>query len=191
VYELSKISIKEIDPLWAIIIISSISLLVAYITFGMLQSTGAFNNEKIQLGGAAAGFFAVFLLIHKSYSSQLDKSRADGVKKLEKELDEEKKKGKKPLTVNLKFDLPTEEAKDIQFKDCILEIFDENDQIIDLRKNIILTEGGELAWTFQLRDIEDSFKARLKIIDNKDREWGVNAFYLYAPYQITQIAKRR
>lgn len=190
-YKLNKISIKEIDPLWAIIIISSISLFVAYITFGMLKSTGAINNETIQLGGAAAGFFAVFILINRSYSSHLDKSRADGVKKLEKELEEEKKKKTKPLTVNLKFDVPVEEVKDIQFKDCILEIFDENDQIIDSRKNISLTEGGEGAWNIQLRDIEGDFSAHMKIIDNKDRVWEVNKFSLYVPYQTTRTAIRR
>gem|GEM_PF-6271176 len=188
---MNKISIKEIDPLWAIIIISSISLFVAYITFGMLKSTGAINNETIQLGGAAAGFFAVFILINRSYSSHLDKSRADGVKKLEKELEEEKKKKTKPLTVNLKFDVPVEEVKDIQFKDCILEIFDENDQIIDSRKNISLTEGGEGAWNIQLRDIEGDFSAHMKIIDNKDRVWEVNKFSLYVPYQTTRTAIRR
>lgn len=186
---MSKISIKEIDPLWAIIIISSISLLVAYITFGMLQSTGAFKDEKIQLGGAAAGFFAVFILIQKSYSSQLDKSRADVEKKLEKELEEEKKK-RKPLTVLLKFDPPIEEVRDIKFKDCILEVIDEKSKIIS-RDNISLTEGGEGAWYFQVRDIEEEWRARLKFFDNKDREWEVNPFSLYEPYQKQRTAIRR
>lgn len=64
---------KEIDPLWVIIIFSLISLFVAYITFGILQSTGVVKDERIQLGGAAAGFYAVFILFHLLYSSQMEK----------------------------------------------------------------------------------------------------------------------
>jgi len=74
-------NIKEIDPLWVIIIISLISLFVAYITFGILQSTGVAKDERIQLGGAAAGFVAVFALINYAYNLQMDKKR-----KTEKEI---------------------------------------------------------------------------------------------------------
>lgn len=86
-----QISIKEVGPLWAIIIISIISLLVAYITFGILQSTGTYNNGIIQLGGATVGYLVVFISIYKAYSSQMDKARKGRLGELEEKLERETK----------------------------------------------------------------------------------------------------
>lgn len=96
-----------------------------------------------------------------------------------------REKGKKPLTVNLKFNgLSAEDAKDLQFKESILELYDLDDKIS--KKSIVLTEGQMSldVWTFQISD--DSCKAGLKIIDTEDREWRVKPFYLTIPYVTTR-----
>jgi hypothetical protein len=63
------------DPLVAYTIIFFLCLFGAYITFGILSSTGFVKDERIQLGGAAAGFFAFFTLVSWRYSSEMKKVR--------------------------------------------------------------------------------------------------------------------
>lgn len=47
------------------------SLLAAYVLYGVLKSTGTFENKGAQLGGAAAGFVIVFLLSSSVFSNML------------------------------------------------------------------------------------------------------------------------
>lgn len=181
---------KEIDPLFAIIAIAFVSLIVAYITFGILGSTGAFTDEKFQLGGAVAGFFAVFWLIFRSYRKQMDKSNKVEISKLNEKL----RKEKKPLYVVLKFNqknlAPEEEIKDLEFEKSTLKII--NDKNIDKEsepEDIILTPGGEQAWFFRQYDVAPGDIAILEIIDSKKRKWK-SQFNLYEPYSITQELRR-
>ena len=47
-----------------------VSLIGAYVTFGLLESTGAIKDEKIQLGGAVAGFVILFYMLSNFYKTQ-------------------------------------------------------------------------------------------------------------------------
>jgi len=76
---------RDIHPLWAYIAISLLSLLVAYITFGILDSTGFIDDERIQLGGAAAGFIVIFMVVSRRYSSEMEKIRRERREMLEAE----------------------------------------------------------------------------------------------------------
>jgi hypothetical protein len=65
---------KTPSPLYAIFIYITIfaaSLLAAYVLYGVLGSTGAFESKGIQLGGAAAGFAAVLWLSDKIFHNLL------------------------------------------------------------------------------------------------------------------------
>jgi hypothetical protein len=52
-----------------IIIISGLALLVAVVTFGVLDSSGAFKNSAYDLGGAIVGFIATAFALNKFYGS--------------------------------------------------------------------------------------------------------------------------
>ncbi len=144
------------------------------------------------MGGAIAGFFAVFWLINRSYSKQMDKSRDVEIEKLN-EINEKLRTEKKPLNIVLKFnqdDLSSdEEIKDLKFEKSTLKII--NDKIGDKEppRDIILAPGGEQTWFFRHYNADPEDLAILEIVDNKKRKWE-SKFYLYAPYQITQELRR-
>ena len=75
------------EPLVAYTIIFFICLLGAYITFGILSSTGFVKDERMQLGGAAAGFFAFFTLVSWRYSSEMKKVREAEASREERDLE--------------------------------------------------------------------------------------------------------
>ena len=75
------------EPLVAYTIIFFICLLGAYITFGILSSTGFVKDERMQLGGAAAGFFAFFILVSWLYSSEMKKVREAEASREERDLE--------------------------------------------------------------------------------------------------------
>ncbi len=52
-----------------VIIIVSLSLLVAMVTFGILDSTGAIEKSSYKFGGAITGFLAAAVVINKIYGS--------------------------------------------------------------------------------------------------------------------------
>lgn len=58
---------RTIHPLVAISIVVGLSLGVAAVLFGVLESTGGFESKYGNFGGAAAGFFAAFLFLHRWY----------------------------------------------------------------------------------------------------------------------------
>jgi hypothetical protein len=172
-------------------------VLIVEVIFGIIATfSQGTDRTYLVVGMICLMFFLVGIVAFLSYKRPgVLTGEPDKIKKLEEQLEEVKKKAKKPLTINLKFDLPVEEAKNLQFKESTVDIYDEGGNIIIPNKNIILSEGGygedgAPAWTFQLNDIDDSHRAKVKIIDNKDRVWGRSAFYLYAPYQVTHNVKR-
>ena len=61
-------TVKQENPLLALSVLVVLSLVVAYILFGVLQSTGLVKNDYAEFGGAAAGFLATLYLLHKWYS---------------------------------------------------------------------------------------------------------------------------
>lgn len=67
---------REIHPLLAYTIIFLVSLAGAYVTFTLLGSTGAVESGGIKLGGAAAGFFVIFIAFLRAYSSEMEKIRS-------------------------------------------------------------------------------------------------------------------
>lgn len=67
---------REIHPLLAYTIIFLISLFGAYISFDILNSTATVEYKPIQLGGAVAGFFVIFIAFSKTYSSEMEKIRS-------------------------------------------------------------------------------------------------------------------
>jgi len=75
------------EPLVAYTIIFFICLFGAYITFGILSSTGFVKDERIQLGGAAAGFFAFFTLVSWRYSSEMKKVRESEASREKRDLE--------------------------------------------------------------------------------------------------------
>ena len=115
---------KEIHPLYTSVIIFVVSLMGAFVTFGILESSGVVQDEKIQLGGSVAGFIAIFVVFSKFYGSQLDKIRDEDINKLKAELKTDKEK--KPLNIVLTFnqnDLPPGEiVKNLKFEKCTLTI---------------------------------------------------------------------
>jgi len=57
-------------PLLSSIVIFFVSLIGAYVTFGLLESTGAIKDEKIQLGGTIVGFVVIFYMLSSFYKTQ-------------------------------------------------------------------------------------------------------------------------
>ena len=166
----------------------------AFVTFGILESSGVVQDERIQLSGSVAGFFAIFFVFSNFYKTQMKIVRDEKVRKLAEELDKEKEREKKPLHIVLKFnqdDLNIDEVvHNLKFEKCTLKIYDDTFEEKE-SSNIILALGGEQAWTFKLPNPNPNTIARLEIVDNKKRKWEVNPFSLYTPYQITkQVLKR-
>jgi hypothetical protein len=64
---------NQLSPMAAVAGIVVLSLVIAAVLFGVLHSTGAFHSSYGEFGGAAAGFFASFLLL-KSWYDKLSKS---------------------------------------------------------------------------------------------------------------------
>ena len=62
--------VKTSGALLSSITIFIVSLIGAYVTFGLLESSGAIKDEKIQLGGAAAGFVVLFYMLSSFYKTQ-------------------------------------------------------------------------------------------------------------------------
>lgn len=54
-----------------VVIIVGLSLLVAIVTFGILQSSGTFTNASYNLGGSIVGFLATAILLNKIYGPYL------------------------------------------------------------------------------------------------------------------------
>ena len=52
-----------------VLLIGGVSLVVAVVTFGLLQSSGTFNNSTYNLGGSIVGFLATAYLLNKVYGS--------------------------------------------------------------------------------------------------------------------------
>lgn len=185
---------KEIHPLYISVIIFIVCLMGAFVTFGILESSGVVQDERIQLGGSVAGFLVIFIALSNFYKSQMEKVRDEKVRKLTEELEKEKK----PLTILLEFnpdDLNEDEVvRNLKFEKCTLNIseneFDEKKE----SSNIILTKGGDEAWTFKLPNFTPDSIAGLEIVDivdDEERKWEVAPFRLYAPYQMTQKVMKR
>lgn len=185
---------KDIHPLYTSVIIFIFSLMGAFVTFGILESSGVVQDERIQLGGSVAGFIAIFFAFSRFYNSQMEKVRDEKLRKLAEELKKEKEMGKKSLHIVLKFNQDDlnigEVVHNLKFEKCTLKIYDDKFEEKE-SSNIILALGGEQAWTFKLPNLNPDSIASLEIVDNKKRKWEVNPFRLYAPYSITkQVLKR-
>jgi hypothetical protein len=72
---IQKKLLMQIHPLFQTLAIGSISSLIAYFLFGVLNSTAAISNElvntTISIGGAAAGFVIVYKLMDGTLKEQL------------------------------------------------------------------------------------------------------------------------
>lgn len=82
-----------IHPVTGFLVIFCASLIGASVLYGAFPSTGVFQNKEFQLGGAAAGFVAIFLLasqvfrsLQKQQAESLAKSQSSQIKTLEQEL---------------------------------------------------------------------------------------------------------
>lgn len=53
-----------------VLIIGILALVVAAVTFGLLESTGAFKNSTYNLGGSIVGFLASAYLLNKIYGPE-------------------------------------------------------------------------------------------------------------------------
>jgi len=153
---------KEIHPLYAGATIFLISLLAAYITFGLLQSTGAVKDEKIQLGGAAAGFIIIFVVFSRFYSSQMDKL----------------------LQTDIQFNLfPAEQALNVKFdweKIGIYKIINKDEEIIkkgDIRLEI---QPGGLVWKPPAK-IAPDYTIIMDLVEKDGKKWIVRETPLLPP----------
>lgn len=146
-------------------------MIVAYVTFGILQSTGTIKDEKIQLTGAAAGFIVIFLVSSNFYKSQMEKIIG--------------------FSVGLAFE--GKSTKDMNF-----EKSEENGNwwvYSDDPANTKPVDEGKLRLSFAppgtwIWKLPSSFKQdhsiKMKIIDDDNQTWSVNE----RPY-ITLTARKK
>ncbi len=73
------------DPLVVIAVVVAISLVVAGVLFGILDSTGVVENKYAKFGGAAAGFFATLVLLQR-WHDKLASAATDDVRELRERL---------------------------------------------------------------------------------------------------------
>lgn len=103
-------------------------------------------------------------------------------------------KKEKPLTINLMFDLPNEEVRNLKFEKCTVTVHDEKSGAKVSNTTLILgglSQDGKQAWTLKLLDDNSDSSASLEMVDDKGRKWEVSPFYLYVPHPITRNVVRR
>lgn len=154
-----------------------VSLFAAWILFGFLESSGLFKNEIFQLGGAAAGFAAVFWLFRKFYIDQ--------------------QKAKKPMiTANLIFTAEGEPVESNAFEvildtdRCTYEVlsFAGNKAIASKPSKMLVKPEGRSYSCMIPVTIEPDQVVRLKLKDTNGHEWVVREFN---PLESTQHPIRR
>jgi hypothetical protein len=161
---------REIHPLFAGTTIFLISLFAAFITFGLLKSTGAITDEKIQLGGAAAGFIIIFVVFSRFYSSQMDKL----------------------FQTDIQFNLfPAEQALNVKFdweKSGTYKIINKNEETIkkgDVRLEI---QPGGLVWKPPARIAAD-YMIIINLVEKDGKKWIVRETPLLPPTVPLHVTK--
>ena len=76
-------SLLRKNPLLVVVVITILSVFVAYVCFYILKSSAQVENEQISLGGAIAGFFVCFGLARNFYLKLCDVSSKEEENPLE------------------------------------------------------------------------------------------------------------
>lgn len=156
---------KDINPLWAYTIIFLVSLFGAYITFGLLQSTGTIEDDNIKLGGSIAGFLFIFVVFARLYSSDLNKLRAIELKR-------------KKL-YNLQFKIKDESCDQIIMppprlveNQGYLTIRDINGKKRNNKPQKISLVESNAGWNFYFdKDVEETDGLYLDLVDKSGQKW--------------------
>lgn len=80
--------LKKPESLLSLSVIVFLSLIIAYVLFNVLESSGTIENDNLKFGGAAAGFFVSAVLLQRWWSQGIAEERTaleEEKKKLEKD----------------------------------------------------------------------------------------------------------
>lgn len=161
---------RDIHPLLAYTIIFLVSLFGAYIAFGILESTGTVKDERVQLGGAVAGFFIIFIAFSKIYGSEMDKIRKYEV----------------GMVFNLSF--PDKDAPSVNFeneKNGTYEIICDDQTIKKDDLKLTFNQPSGYIWKPPIQINPDS-TIQLNLVEDDGKEWIVKemlrTFTLYPRY---------
>jgi len=158
------IIIREIHPLWVGLIIFLVSLFGAWITFGLLESTGTVEDERIKLGGAVAGFIVILLLFFRSYHQLMEES-------LKFKLVEESSK----LDIGFKLMFPEEDESNVKFtKDVHGSYVIKNGNMKIYKGKLVLEfkDFGGYSWKPPVK-IAPNWQITLTLKDDDGKKWKV------------------
>lgn len=187
----SQKRMKSPPPLFAIFVIVILSLFVAAVLFGILNSSGIVKNSYVEFGGAAAGFFVTSILINKWYNNllkiEINEKLLDENKKLKEEI-EKKTSFSEGMQISMDFDEIQEIDVNLDIEHCCLKIRDKDGKLKPgLTPNLKWDKKG--GGGFQLPKIvafEETVFLELVEVNNK-RKWKTLPF---SPYSKTIEAKQ-
>lgn len=175
---------KSTSPLFVIFVIVILSLFVAAVLFGILNSSGIVKNSYAEFGGAAAGFFVTLILLKKWINNLLkidiNEQLLDENEKLKDEI-AKTTTFSEGMQISLDFEHIQAIDVDLDIEHCCLKIRDKDGKLKPgLTPNLVWnTKSG---WSFQLPKIvafEETVFLELVEVNNK-RKWKTPPFSPYS-----------